>query len=1070
MRHEREQRARLLVRSWLLILSALFVLAIAGLFRWANVPATQHAVLRWISAHTTWTITIDAMEWRPLQSHIRFENINIRHRTNEHAVHADHLEMRYSPWAALRGALRMRTLRITGLVARIERAASPAEPQRSLKLRHILLLRNVTVEDGLIDGVAVQLPGQQTLTAHRLSLHFQPKILQDVRLNIDVSQPQLMRNGKTMATMEHLTLLGATNVRRWIATAPFINDLRGSLSIAGGDWQRLQIDTVTAIAQFRGRRLTLKNLMATIQGKSFQGNGHVEMGTGASAIHLAWPDPLPVPELLRETSFFTTAGTVQGTIDWQGTLGTPEKITGELAVDITHTPDASVAGTSLPAHLTADGTWKEGRYTLARGTLAVADGAVTVSGSIDLPQRSIDIVFSGSDIPIAGVLGRFRREDFHPVEGIADCHGHFAGWQRDFTFDLEANHVRNGTYQGIAVEDLRFQMHLTYPQLTLHGELLQDGHSTGQLDMTTHYGARQESGWRTSTIALDAVINNHRLDPAFPLIGLRGMGSGEFHLRGASNQYAGTASVTLKEGALDAIPFEQITSTFDLRPKVLTFHATEIKIPNVPPIQWEAPLAMTLDRGFHLQGSPLSALSLDFAYASGSRQWTVHRIAYQAPGERSPLLIRGSGRSGAWDLTVGGMAESQWLEFLPGVIREAQGPLAVDLRIRGALNRPQLFGTVHLEQNALILRDDDHEWSALRGTLIFHGSRISLDQVTGLMGDGPFHLTGWVEQAGPSLPNMALELQGKSLQLAFDDGFFRVEFDADVEIARAGGGKTTLRGDIHLIEGLYTKEFRLLEHVARREAAVKREIFRKARAGYDQFLLDLAVTSRGELLINNNVAEVALRPTITIGGHLANPQIRGAIEATEGILHYLGIEFEVVNGSMEFHPPFFDPFIRFTGEQVIGTHLVQVTLRGPVNNLRVDLSAVPGEDRKNVLCLIAYGSTCDQLRISQFGSKLGPGIFLEQVGRVLERPISKITGLDVVRVESVTSSANFSQLYLGKQISDRLEVNFVTSVGESTSEQSVEAAYQITDFLLLKGRQSTRNRTQFNVSLRFRER
>ncbi|MBI4367422.1 MAG: translocation/assembly module TamB domain-containing protein, partial [Deltaproteobacteria bacterium] len=307
--------------------------------------------------------------------------------------------------------------------------------------------------------------------------------------------------------------------------------------------------------------------------------------------------------------------------------------------------------------------------------------------------------------------------------------------------------------------------------------------------------------------------------------------------------------------------------------------------------------------------------------------------------------------------------------------------------------------------------------------------------------------------------------------IASADRHFRAEVDTDVAW-RGEPGASTLSGSVVLLDAKYDREFHILEEF-RSEAAAGRAALRSVQSGWDKIGLDITVRNTGDCWIRNNAADVALRVDGRVRGSLAYPEMTGAIEAVEGKLHYLGLNFDIAHGLMEFHAPYAHPYIEMTGEKDVREYLVRLTLRGPADNLELDLSSTPGLERKDILALLAFGATQDELRTAQFGAQIGPSVFLEQVGKIVERPLARLTGLDVVRIETQTGSGGNTQgsrLYLGKRISDRLAVEFVTGISEQAAEQGFQVEYNLTDFLLLKAAQPAGEHPRVSATLRFKER
>ena len=102
---------------------------------------------------------------------------------------------------------------------------------------------------------------------------------------------------------------------------------------------------------------------------------------------------------------------------------------------------------------------------------------------------------------------------------------------------------------------------------------------------------------------------------------------------------------------------------------------------------------------------------------------------------------------------------------------------------------------------------------------------------------------------------------------------------------------------------------------------------------------------------------------------------------------------------------------------------------------------------------------------------LGQGILAEEISTVIERPVSKKTGLDIFKLEA-SEKGTLSVLSVGKKLTDRLSLEFRNDLAPESAERTVQANYYLTDNMLLKGFRTraagTNPRYQFNVSFRFR--
>lgn len=1036
--------------------------------QWLGSPIAQKQFTSWISEHTKWELRFSDIDINVISSQIRIDDLFLRNQTNDHSVSSKLIALSYNPLSFLRGEIQVTSLLVDTADIKIKKAPAPTKSRRRIPFRKLLILRNLELSDTQLKNITVSLPGDKTLHVQNIALHFIPKWLSKVELNVQVQNIGLKTPENPDLKVESISLSGSTALRSWVNIAPFVNDVQGALTVRNFSWRDLEVEHFSATSHVVDSRVSLESLIAQVQGRSLQGGGFVDFSDENFEVDLHWPKPMRLPHLLKDESFFLTEGNISGHIQAKGKGLSLDRLTGDVTLDITHIPTEN---TQIPAHITTKGHWESGRVTLQDTTLEVGDtGKANASGSIDIANKKIDIQFKGSTIPILGVLGRFRNSNFHPVTGTANCEGQFRGWKRDYLLDLKVNQVSGATYQGIVLDDIAMNMKLTYPRLDLAGKIFQGGQTTGLVDLNVLYGERREDGTRPGNMTLNAKLSGHELSQSLAHLGLTGKAEGTFKITGVTPKVHGQGQVHVRDGSVLGISLDQLDSDIQLDTKQLRFLQTQFKLADFEITKFNKALVMDIEEGFRLRGDPTPSFHIDLSYSGLTKQWTFHDMRLLGPRGRLPALqVKGSILDGQAKLNLDGSLHAEWLQAFPTLVREGQGIMPMKVQISGPLATPNLNGTLELNNTRLLPRDLPEELYQLRGQIQLSGHHIHFKDIKGLAGDGPFTLNGRATHQGLILSDFDLHLEGKDLGYISEDRTLRLEFDTKANI-QSRGENTHISGKVDLIDGLYSKNFHLLQQVAQSEAKASREKIRLELAGLKKITLDLAVATRGELLIKNNAAELGLRANVKVTGNYANPIVRGNIETTEGTLHYLGLTFDVTNGQLEFHPPILQPHIEFTGEEVIGAHLVQLTLRGPVNNLQVDLRSVPGEDRKNILCLIAYGNTCDTLRTSQFGSKVGPGVFAEQLARLLERPLTRLTGLDSVRVESAVGSQNISRIHFGKKLTDRLELSFTTTVGEQSTEQSIEADYQLTDNLLLKATRSTRNKSRVNLSIRFRER
>ena len=184
-----------------------------------------------------------------------------------------------------------------------------------------------------------------------------------------------------------------------------------------------------------------------------------------------------------------------------------------------------------------------------------------------------------------------------------------------------------------------------------------------------------------------------------------------------------------------------------------------------------------------------------------------------------------------------------------------------------------------------------------------------------------------------------------------------------------------------------------------------------------------------------------------VSGTTREPKFRGNFELIDGTFDYFAKagrneerQFLLTEGRMVFADSYRnEPHLLIRGEgEIPPEYLVSLKIEGYLDNLAIALTSVPSRSREDILSLIAFGVTRDELELTGgFGGSLG-------------------------------------SLSVGREVTDRLTIEVKSDFAPQVAERTVQANYYLTDNILLKGFRSRTATTaphyQFNLSLRFRVR
>nr|HQH80578.1 translocation/assembly module TamB domain-containing protein [bacterium] len=429
---------------------------------------------------------------------------------------------------------------------------------------------------------------------------------------------------------------------------------------------------------------------------------------------------------------------------------------------------------------------------------------------------------------------------------------------------------------------------------------------------------------------------------------------------------------------------------------------------------------------------------------------------------------------GPIDLRVKGVLDLTYTRPALPMLRSGSGEVGLDLHFTGQSENPAIKGSIDLNGNSLMFRNFPLSMENLTGSFVFEGQKINMKDVKSRSDEGQMSFNGWIEHKNMRESAVDLSVSGNAMRFRNSENNLSLEFEGSLEL-KGKFPSPHLSGDISIIDGIYAKDFNILDQFIKDKSDNKKSYAQEVSYEINPSL-DLRVKNSGDFEIKNNVGRIWLRFDAEVKGSLQKPVVSGAISASEGEIYYLGLLFDVDKGFVEFRGNYQEPYIEVHASKKVSIYNISLALYGNTDNLRLDLSATSPSgplEKRDVVSLIMFGIT-EQEREMYARERSGDytsSLLAKSLSSVVERPFTKYTRLDIFRLEAADPNSNsISRLYVGKQLSDRLGINFSTDIGTNESEQTIIAEYLLTDHLLLRGSQSTDNVSEISGLLRFRMR
>lgn len=371
------------------------------------------------------------------------------------------------------------------------------------------------------------------------------------------------------------------------------------------------------------------------------------------------------------------------------------------------------------------------------------------------------------------------------------------------------------------------------------------------------------------------------------------------------------------------------------------------------------------------------------------------------------------------------------LSLLPTVSKQvdwAVGATAGNLKIHGTLAHPLVDGTVGLTNGAVKWKMLEKPMTDMNAKITFAGSKVTVQDFSGKMGEGTYSLTGFVLLDGVSPDKYDFTLKADKLDIQSD--LFR--------------GPIT--GEIHVFDtDFYGRHMpKISGTVDFQNCMVSVPAIPDGDSDLPDAVLDVQVNVGDKVhFYSSYLYDLYLGGQFHIGGIVSHPKMSGSLQVKRGgTINYLKTEFKIREGLATFDQvASFLPSIDFFADTRLTQAKVFLSAKGPLDKMEIKLTSSPEMSQTQIIQLLtlrdAYKNGQKNMNA---GDMLSVGIqmsFLSEVEDILrdflfldQFTISRGSGsiYDRHDLENETNKYDFN-VQMGKYISDRVMVKYTRSLG-----------------------------------------
>ncbi|MGH8011957.1 MAG: translocation/assembly module TamB domain-containing protein [Candidatus Binataceae bacterium] len=405
--------------------------------------------------------------------------------------------------------------------------------------------------------------------------------------------------------------------------------------------------------------------------------------------------------------------------------------------------------------------------------------------------------------------------------------------------------------------------------------------------------------------------------------------------------------------------------------------------------------------------------------------------------------------------------------FAPGSVKNAAGILAVDLVMRGPVQRPAANGTIRVNGRAHIV-PLGIEVTNLVAVVRATPNQI-LVQLSAKSGTGTLNGRGTVaiSEYTPGQINAQVNFHnwpaiGTREYQARIDG--QIVANGTTDAPRIGGQiditHSVIRPDLAFLSATsdLTPDPTIEVIEPGQTAATAAKHPRAAPSSFNRIAMDVLVRISRRTWIRHENAQIELEGKVRVLKQAHQPlRLVGAINTVHGWIIFQNRQFNLVSGTVTFtggHP--INPSLAVTAQYVVNNYTVDVVAGGSASEPSLKLTSIPQLTQTDILSLLLFGKTSTQLAqgqtaaLQQQAASMAAGAAASTIGGAVMQSLGlQGTGLQLSGV-----GASGATVGLGHYIGNNTYISFSQQVGGNTTtsgpNQGVSIQYYILNWLSVK--------------------
>jgi translocation and assembly module TamB len=429
----------------------------------------------------------------------------------------------------------------------------------------------------------------------------------------------------------------------------------------------------------------------------------------------------------------------------------------------------------------------------------------------------------------------------------------------------------------------------------------------------------------------------------------------------------------------------------------------------------------------------------------------------QFRGNNSDLSATGGvgfGGKNPWDLRVRGNLNLALLQEIEPRVASSAGSVSLDVSVRGALARPDVYGRIDLKNASLNWAGFPNGIENANGLIFLYRDRATIENLTGESGGGKVTVSGFFGFGEGD--SFHLQARARAVRMRYPEG---VSSTANANLSFTGTPERSLiSGEVTVTRVGFNPRSDLGSILARTTGPVRTTV----RAGRFErgVQLDVHIITSPQLRVETSLTrDVQADADLRLRGDLVRPVLLGRVLVNQGEVMFFGNRYSIGSGQILFvNAARIEPVVNLDLETKARGVAITLHISGPMDKLNVSYRSDPPLSFPDIVALLATGQAPTSTAgagSAQTGATAGLGnagasaLLSQAIANPIAGRLQRFFGVSRLKInplvaENTTNNAA-ARVTLEQQITQDLTFTYITDLSRAQA-QTIQVEWNFSRF------------------------